>query len=969
MLRVKLYGKLADQLPTKYQKNGLQLHANSVIEVLGALEQFFPITQQLWFKGAEFRLGRTLKGSRPLKLEEARHGRLCGLNGDESATLHIVPVVMGSAITSAMIISALVTSAISIGVTLITNELFPVGQKTSNNKRKSALYSGGLNVQQEGVVLPYLAGTALCGSNFIETDVEVTNIGLAPSFTPGPGATRVGASGGLYGNDIKSSGFLDDLYKEVFGSKGGGKTRADNMQSTAKMKMLGAVAAGPVAGIKGRTDTEKMSNIFIDGIPLWNAAENRPTYDGVLWAERPGVSGQDIVAITPGISNVINESIPLVKQGEGGTDGAIIRAVSGPNVARVKIRVNMALLSTSKKGNQNETDMDIAVLHRLPGGSWMQAGTWHWKGKSSSATQSEMIVNAPDGAGEQLWEFKVQRLTADSTDDKLQNETSFGGWTETIDKELSYDGTQGAPATALFGMSIDGSLFPMTQPPEVAAIWEGRLCRVPTNYDPVTRAYGEFWDGTWKRAHTDNPVWHWLELATDPVVGGGIADSYFNKFSLLDCAKFCDQLVNGRPRYTLNKQFTDDQPLAELLSDLAKTFRANVFFGGDQVLLVQDKPQGFVNHYVNNAMVLNGQFVEDTVETQARFNEIVVQWDNPAQHYETAEVVYRDEVAIAKLAAAGFPNGGVVTKTVYKIGCTNAQEAFDYARLLVWISQNEYKTITFDMPVGATNFAPGQLMEIDDWNKTGKSKVGTVKRVIDANTFELDAPFEFKGAAVYKLRIANNEGQTMKSLQGFAVDTKTATITLHDHGLIEEQPVGIVQVGAGAQPVVYRVIDIAEKSPGQYTVTGQLYHEGKFAWVEQNVPVVIPPTTEISIKAPKPEGLSIRANHRADDVLGTIFDLEASWFPYQPPAGVNSTPTKVLGYEVQWSGPGDATLRAWERVYTTVYTIKNAEPGQYRVRVRSINTVGATSEYAEAVFDLNSDDTLDLEPPIFEGLF
>lgn len=969
MLRVKLYGKLAEQLPAKYQKSGLQLHANRVAEVLSALDQLFPITRDLWTRGAEFRIGRTLKGSRKLTLSEVTEGRLCGLDGTQSATLHIVPAVFGSEITSAMIITALVTSAISVGVSLLISQLFPVGQPNSNDKRKSALYSGGLNVQKEGVVLPYLAGTALAGSNFIETDVEVLQSGLSPSFTPGPGATRAGVSGGLYGNDIKGGGLLNDLFPEVYGAKGGGKTRADNMLSYAKMKMLGAVAAGPVAGIKGTTDQEKMANIFIDGLPLWNVAENRPTYDGVTWAERPGVEGQDVVAITPGVSNVINENVALVKQTIAGTDGSIIRAVSGPNVARIKIRVAMALLSTSKKGNQNETDMDVTVMTRRPAGSWQQYGTWHWHGKSSSAVQSEMIVNAPEGGESDLWEFKIQRLTADSTDDKLQNDTSFGGWTETIDKELTYDGTQGAPATALFAMSVDNSLFDITNPPEVAAVWMGRLCRVPTSYDPETRAYGALWDGTWKRAYTDNPVWHWLELATDPIVGGGIDDSYFNKFSLLDCAKFCDQLVNGRPRYTLNKQFTDDQPLRDLLSDLAKTFRANVFFGGNEILLIQDRPQDWVNHYVNNAMVLNGQFVEDTVETQTRFNEIIVQWDNPAQHYETAEVIYRDEEAIAKLAAAGFPNGGVVTKTVYKIGCTNAQEAYDYARILVWISQHEYKTITFDTSLGANNFAPGQLMEIDDWNKTGKSKVGTVRRVIDANTFELDAPFAFKTNAPYKLRIASNEGQIIKDLPQRSSDATTAIISLQNHGLIPEQPVGIVQVGGGAQPVVYRVIDIAEKGPGQYSITGQLYHSGKFAWVEQNVPVVIPPTTEISITAPKPQGLSIRANHRTDDVLGTIFDLEASWFPYQPPAGVQTTPTKVLGYDVQWSGPGDATLRDWQRVYTTVFTIKNAEPGQYRVRVRSINTVGATSEFAETTYDLNSDGTLDLEPPIFEGLF
>lgn len=977
MLTVRLHGRLGHQVAKKYRREGIKLHATRVPEALAAIEQLFPINRDLWLHGAEFRVGRTLKGSRALKLSEITNGHLCGLDGLDAVTLHIVPSITGSEITTAMIITALVSAAISIGVSLLMAALFPPTE-TKQDKRKSALYASGLNTQTEGARLSYVAGKkVLAGMNLIETDVSILQSGLAPSFSPGPAAILAGASGGLTGAYVYggNTGLWNEIWTASMGSKGGGKTRSDNMFSYATMKMLGAVGAGQIGGIVGATEEEKEQNIFIAEIPLRDKVTNQRVYEGVLWTERYGVADQATIPIIPGVSNVQDRNVALVNHTIGGSSGAIIDTVTSSLVDRIKLRVNMALVETSKKGNQYDTNMDIAVHTKRDSGTWQQFGTWHWSGKSSSAVQSELIVNAPPKVGDEAWQFKIERLTPDSTSDRLQNDTSFNGWTEVIDQELTYGGSEadGIPPTALFAMSVDAAQFDIQNPPEVVALWQGRLVRVPNGYDPIARTYPTFWDGTWVRAVTDNPVWHWLELATDKLVGGGIDDGYFNKFSLLDCAKFCDQLVNGRPRFTLNKQFTDDQPLDQLLTDLAKTFRANVFFGGDQILLIQDRPQDWINHYINNSMVANGQFTTDSIPPSERFNEVIVEWDNPEDHFRTARVRYRDDAAIARNRALGLPNNGIVSNRVYKIGCTDPQEAYDYARLLVWISQNQAESITFDTLLGHNNYAPGQLVEVDDWYVSGKSKVGRVRFAHDANTFELDAPFTFKANTPYKLHIVKNTdgsavGQSIRDLTQFTTDTTTSTISLTAHGLSDETPVGIIQVGGGAQPVVYRIIDIIEKGAGQATVTGQVYHAGMFEWVEQNVPVVIPPSTQIKVGVPSPTGFTAVDSHRVDDVLGTIFDIEASWKPYTERAGAVSIYTKVLGYDVRFKAPNDADYRPWRRAYTTFFNVLDAEPGEYLFELRAINTLGATSETVRLSYGLNTDSTLDLEPPVFEGL-
>ncbi|MCP2979725.1 hypothetical protein NK969_24685, partial [Salmonella enterica subsp. enterica serovar Typhimurium] len=73
----------------------------------------------------------------------------------------------------------------------------------------------------------------------------------------------------------------------------------------------------------------------------------------------------------------------------------------------------------------------------------------------------------------------------------------------------------------------------------------GLLIKVPTNYDPINRAYSGVWDGTFKLAATNNPAWVFYDLVLNNRYGCGdrIQSSQVEKWDLYKIAQYCDELV------------------------------------------------------------------------------------------------------------------------------------------------------------------------------------------------------------------------------------------------------------------------------------------------------------------------------------------------------------------------------------------------------------------------------------------
>jgi predicted phage tail protein len=625
-----------------------------------------------------------------------------------------------------------------------------------------------------------------------------------------------------------------------------------------------------------------------------------------------------------------------------------------------------ALVSTdNKKANQEATTIQWGMnVKRQDSGGWVSAGTFAYTGKSSDPFVLERTINAPAATAnpDEKWQFQIYRITPDSDNDKVQNECSFNGHVEIQSIDLAYDGSDTCPPVALLALALDMAQFNQGgNYPDVMARIRGRKVRVPSNYDPVARTYNGNWDGSWKTAATQNPVWHWLHIATEPLQGLGMPDAFFSKYELYQIAKFNDQDVNGRPRYTLNKQFREATDGWPFLVELASSFRAFPYFNGSSVVLVQDRPQEQVNHYVNNTMVADGFFNYQNVELSKQYNEVLVTYSDPTDYFTEKTVRYRDTGSIERNRKAGLAAGGVIRAKFDKVGCTNKQEAYDFARMICYVSQHENETVEFSTLLGAAAYAPGQLIEVDDIiiaNKqfTGRAYAGEV------NGVRLEQPWTQKANTSYSLHVVINNSLTIRPIAIVHQDTTSTLVPVDATGVEWGTPFGIVEAG-GAQPRIFRIQQITDQGEGKYQVSAKIHVEGKYAFVEQNVPVPDVPWSDLkrSSYIPAPTGLKISHTFSQDDALGSRYKLQISWDAITDPKYA------LKGYKVEAYNPDNE----WSLVYEgmmNVATISDAKPGKYIVTVKPINTFDASGDPAVETYELvYGQGAMLLKPPVFIG--
>lgn len=976
MHKVVLHGAFRDHLPSKTKK-GFYLDFDNIREFLSGANQHLDLNGLMDTYGAEFRIGASVKTARRLTFEEVVHGRFKGISGEDEIKLHVIPCSDGDAITSAMIINALAQAAIAITVNLAFNALFPVDQPdNSTDKRKSMTYANGLNMQKEGARLPYVAGdNVLCPMNIIEGGVTTLQTGAAAlRFTAGPGATSNQSSGGgglggpgrgtvlnldqiaglgnLYGDMLAKLVAQGVIEGDGGGSKGG-KTMANTVFSSNRIRMLGAVGVGPMGGLVGATDVAKMQNVFINEVPLMSAS-GKPAFQGVDVETALGVAGQPEVRLTPNVESTINDPADLIKTDNVGTPVTYTRSTTvGVKTDLIRVRCNATLIATDKKSNQQPTSVQVAAKTWRQGQPQIHYGTWTINAKTSEPCQFDLPITAPPvapgGSDTDRWFFSIYRITADSGDDKLQNGTSIQGWTEVQYKRLTYDGSTGCPPTASLAVAIDNAQFGDTSIPEIAARWQGYKCRVHTNYNPVTKVHTGTSTGALKNVVTSNPAYHWWSLATLVKGGAGIPDSYFDKYNIKAAAEFCDETVKGRPRFTLNKSFTDAATTLDLFRDLAQTFRCYMAFDGRQFRLIPDKPGQAVSHYINNEGVQDGFFNLDSTPIQDRINEVIVEWDNPADFDQTAVVKYRDEAAIAICKALDQPEGGVVSKRVYKIGCNNEAEALDWARYLVYCAQNEFESVTFTTLLGATGYEPGQLIGVTDYELTREFKQGRIAEVLTANTLRMDAPVTLAANTAYKLFAQGPTGLIIKNITQVTSAYNGTDITVSGHGLVEGSMARPVK-NSGVQPITYRIVSIQENSPGVYTITANLHSEAKYAFVDGTAPAVTPPWTSQSQEPlPPPADIRIRANSPYSLVTGSKHELHVSW----------SVVNGARSYMLEGRRP-NGSMETLQHSGATSFTLRNCEPGPYLFTVKAVNIAGASGQPQVETYHFGYED----DPPV-----
>lgn len=951
MLKIVPVGPLIDHFPAPH-KRGLVLHTTSIPTALSALSQFMDVPE--FFGPYRWRVfvGTSWKKARELNEANIRWGQF-GTNGVQKVWL--VPGLIGH--DPATLTAIAIQIAIAAATAAIQMLLAPKPQD-GKDQRKSVLYSGGLNTSTVGAPLAYLAGLKVfCGSQILEGDIRsLQNAGGGSAYVEGDDAVtgdddgNVSPPGGGGGTPDPTTDWVDtgrgvfgDFQRDdsdviISGAGGGGGRSVSNQNITyAQLMALLAPGCGETDGPYGADVHEKLSNIYLDRVPLWDLATSKFTRQGVQVTWRRGVLGQANVALVPGIPTPRETTDVLVY------NSVADKAVQTVDADSVNVRVRCRLMFTGRDGNQHPETMSLRFdVKRANDATWTTQRNWSITVKNSEGFDTDIPLTAPPKTEDpdEGWRFRVTRLTADAEIDRRILDASLVGWSEIIHTDLTYDGSAGHPAVSLLGFKIASVDDGKGDFPEAAVIWSGRKVRVPSNYNPVTRVYTGIWNGAWQWAATENPVWLWLDMmtATDGM-GQGLADSLFNPFQLYQQAQYCDETVEGKARWTCNKQFTDERGFWEHISEFCKTFRAIPYYDGAQFYLSMDRPGLPVAHYVNNDMVENGEFKWDTTEAENRYNTVEVEWDDPAKFYEKSTTTYRDTVDIERNKLKGIGNGGVVPMRVYKEGCTSEREAYRYAQELAWCSLNETQLANFKTSLNGADYRPGDRIEIEDWLTSGQAPLGRVASVVDTNTFKLPIPFTFAAGVEYKLYAQVGQTRLVRSLPIQGSTVTTDTVTLIAHGMQAGHPIGIANP-LTTVPWQGIIRSIEEDGPGVYSVNCQQWREEKFTAFSGlgATPTTDFPTFDRSVGAPSE--LMLKQYSFMDEVRGVVIRIELHW---------TAAPGNQVVYRLKHLGPNDTAFKAIDTTTFTFHEVEVSERGQHRFTVQAVNPWAQSAPIQEKI--------------------
>ncbi|MDV5230457.1 TipJ family phage tail tip protein [Enterobacter hormaechei] len=714
----------------------------------------------------------------------------------------------------------------------------------------------------------------------------------------------------------------------ITGAKGGSQKQhtpveqPDSAQSMARCRMLLALGEGEFAGGLDAT------RIFLDGTPLGNP-DGTMNFENVSWDFRPGTQTQTPIPGFPAVENETTVGVSLTKATPW------TRALSNTQIDAVLVRIGIPGLQ------QQENDADIVgttvqyhIDLAVDGGAYSTVMTKTVTEKLSSLYELTHRINLPKASTG--WQIRVVRDTDDSTSQMLQNKTQVQAITEVIDARLRY------PHTALLYVSFNAKSF--NNIPKVSCKPKGRIIRIPSNYDPIARTYSGTWDGTFKWGWTNNPAWIWFDVLTEPRFGLGrrVTAQMLDKWELYRIAQRCDQKVpDGKggdgtePRFMFDVYIQSQADAWQVIKDIAAGFNGMTFWGNNMFNVVSDMPADTSKLQILTRASVVGKPVYSSGSEKTRFSSALINFSDPDNHYQdrTTAVMFPDLVKQFKFKQT----------QITAIGCTRESEAQRRGGWAVY-SNSLDRIITLQTGLDGYVYVPGTVFAFADERLSGRVYGG---RITGYNA-GLKAVITDRGTSavagdtlMIRTRGGTVESRVIQAVNGTQLVVATPFTA-------EPLPNAVFVIDAGQLRLQYfRVTNLRfDDEENTFTITGAEYNASKYDAVDNNARLDTPPISLIPTGLVNQPTNIVVASYDAVRQGQRVTTLTASW---DAPVDKNGKPqADVIAYRVQWKR-GD---NEWVNVPET--GLRNIEvpgifAGDYLVRVRAINSGGASSLWATSV--------------------
>ncbi|WP_425286237.1 host specificity protein J [Acinetobacter baumannii] len=662
------------------------------------------------------------------------------------------------------------------------------------------------------------------------------------------------------------------------------------------------LAEGEIEGL-----ANGLQSIYLEETPLQNA-DGSLNFENVKVDFRNGTNDQEYIEGFPAVESETAIDVELK------SETPWVRAFSNLDLDAVRLRLKWGPLRTQNatNGDVSGVTIEYAIDLQTDGGVWTEVLKTKISDKTSANYERAHRVDLP--RADSGWLVRVRRLTPNSSSEYISDKMYIEAVTEVIDAKLRY------PNMALLGLQYDAETFGNVA--KVAMDAKGRILKVPTNYNPVTRQYVGMWDGTFKEAYSNNPAWIYYDICTVDryALGDRLTPLMVDKWSLYRLAQYCDQMVpdglgGEEPRFTCNVYLQSAEGAFEILTKLAGVFRAITFWDGNSIICDADIPQDTYFTYTR-ANVIDGNFEYAGTRARDRHNVVKIAWDNPANHYKTEYEFVRDEKAIAEA-------GQVHILEIEAWGCTSRGQAQRAGWWALKSEQLETRTVSFKVGLDGHIPQPGRVIDIADPLFAGRANGGRVSKIsADRKSITLDRD-DVVAVAGDRLIINGEDGKAQTRIVQ-SISGRVVTVT-HEFDAIATQNVWVIDAQDLAT-MKFRVISITQDESHQFSVTALQYNPAKFDAIDKGayfdeVPIsIVNPTIQDPVT-----DVVVTSESRVDQGINVAIMI-VSW----------AQAKGAVKYQVEWRKDDGSWIKLPVTGNNSV-EVPGIYAGQYQARVTAIS--------------------------------
>ena len=694
--------------------------------------------------------------------------------------------------------------------------------------------------------------------------------------------------------------------------KGSGEARKaviapDSAQSKTYIKILYGLSEGEVEGL-----ANGLQSVYLEDTPVQDASGGS-NFTNVTTDFRTGTNDQTYIEGFPDISSENTVSVELK------SETPWVRAISNTDLDAVRIRLKWGPLrqQNAENGDVNGYTINYTIDVQTDGGTWTEVLNTQISDKTSANYERSHRIDLPKA--NTGWQVRVRRLTPNSTSEYISDKMYIEAITDVIDLKLSY------PNTALLGLQYDAEHF--SNVAKVAVDLKGIKIQVPSNYNPVSRTYTGMWDGTFKRAYTNNPAWIYYDICTAKryALGGRLTSAMLDKWSLYRLAQYCDQMVSDgkggqEPRFTCNVYLQSTEDAYSILTKLAGVFRAINYWDGNSIVCDADIPQDTYFTYTR-ANVIEGAFEYSGTRARDRHTVAKVAWDNPKNHYKTEYVFVRDEAAIGKL--------GIRVAEIDAWGCTSEGQAQRAGLWALKSEQLETRMVSFKVGLDGYIPQPGRVIEIADELFSGRANGGRISAVSEnLKTITLDRD-DVVCRAGDRLVVNGEDGKAQARIVS-SVTGRQITVTIAFDS-VAAQNVWAVDA-QDLKTMKFRVMSITQDAKHQFSITALQYESAKYdaidfgAYIDDRPISIINPTAQAPVT-----NVVILAENMVQQGL-SVSTMLISWDQAQG----------ATKYQVEWRKDNGSWIKLPITGSNSV-EVQGIYAGNYEARVTAISAFDVAS--------------------------